>query len=258
MKHQNNSIMQKYTEFVNSKDRTATSTSSSDFTIKLSRTYNDVKSVRLVAYQMSNTLYTINSSNDKLIWMEKEGIDPWELCVASLTHKNYTASQLATEIQSKMIGSSYYLKTYTVTYDPQTLKYTTTMVAPLLGDSFYFYFSHDTNSCAVEMGYDKTYVGNMNTSDVSTNVVRLDKGVILMETDILNNIHGGNVGLGTCSYLLQMPPNGETQFYYTEVVDHMLCGTFTFNQIKIKLKDFDNKIVELNGSNNIFVFEFIC
>lgn len=245
----------KYIEYVNSKDRTTSSVSSSDFTVKLSRSYNNIRSIELLGYNMSNTIYTINSSNNKLHFVEYSIPDYTDVTI-TIPQKNYSASQLATELTTLMTSNSTIGMSYNVSYDNQTLKYTFTGTPVSLGETFYFDFNNVSNNCAIELGFPENYTGTSGTTITSPNIIRLDKTFILMETDILNDIQGGSNGSGTCSFMLQLPPNGTTQFYYTEVIEHQLMGIYNINQIKIKLKDFKNKVVDMNGSDNIFILQF--
>lgn len=243
----------KYIEYVNSRDRTTSSASSSDFTVRLSKSYNNIRSVELLGYTIANAIYTINSSNNQLRWVEYD-IPDYTTRLVSIPSKNYSASQLATEITTLMTTNSFTGLVYNVSYDSQTMKYTITATGSV-GLTFYLDFNGLSNSCASELGFSDTYVGTSGTTITSQNIIRLDKTFILMETDILNDIQGGPNGQGTCSFMLQLPANGTTETFYTEVIEHQLEGIYSMSQMKIRLKDFKNRVVDMNGSDHIFIFQ---
>jgi len=240
----------KYIEYIDSKNRTTYSSSSSYFTVDLSQTYQNVKSVRLIGYHIANTIYTINEYNNNLRYVENSGNDTISV---TLTKKNYTASQLASEIASVMTTNTQNAITYTVSYNSSTMKYTFTADS----SNFYFDFNGLNNSCHRQLGFSSTYTGSASSSVTSSNIIRLDHDFILMQTDINNDIKSGNNGKGYASFILQLPTVGTSQFYNTEVIPHSLTyGKSTIDRLEIKLIDTNNNIVNLNGSDNIFIFEF--
>ena len=241
--------MPKYLEFVNSANRESYSNSSSDFTCSLSQSFQKVKSIKLIGYYIANTIYTINDYNYQLTYVENAGTDSITI---SIPKKVYTTSQLATELGTLMTANTLNAITYTVTYDTQTYKFTFTAST----SDFYFDYTHLTYGCFRELGFDVNYTGTASSSVTSSNMVRLDNNFILMETDLSNDIKGSNTGLGTCSFILQLPSIGTSDFFNTEVIQHTLkTGKSQFNKIKIKLIDTSNRTINFNGSNNIFIFE---
>lgn len=238
----------KHKEVINSKDR-ITGGTSSNFTVKLGKAYSNVKSIELIGYHVANTIYTINTNNQNLRYIENTGANTINVVIPN---KNYSASQLATELSTLMTANTANSITYTVTYDQQTMKFTFTAST----NNFYLHFDGVNNNCHLELGFDSSYIGSSSSTVSSVNIIRLDKRFLLMETDLLNDLNTGPNGKGQCSFILQLPDAGTSQFYSMEVLKHELKhGRNQFDRFKIALKDFDNNIIPLNGSDNVFIFE---
>jgi hypothetical protein len=67
-----------------------------------------------------NAVYPINTNYDTIIFTESGGGSG----TATLTHQNYTGTQLAAEIKTQLESANGTAITYTVTYDSQTMKLT--------------------------------------------------------------------------------------------------------------------------------------
>lgn len=84
------------------------------------KTLYNVRGFKVKNITIPLTVYTIDSRNNKLYLQETAGITS----IVTLTSQNYTASQIATELASKLSAASQGGKTYTVTYNSQTNKLT--------------------------------------------------------------------------------------------------------------------------------------
>lgn len=99
----------------------------------------------LRSYKVKNitiplSIYTIDSRNNKLL-VQEDTDEPVEI---TLTPQNYTATQFASELKTKMDAIT--TKVYTITYNSQTNKFTITV------DTGDFAFLDVPNNCYYEMG----------------------------------------------------------------------------------------------------------
>jgi phage anti-repressor protein len=108
----------KYDLIVDSRDRdTDAYPNPNNYQIDFNEHYHDILSVELVSAIVPKSQYVINSSNNTIYFDEGSGV-----LTATIAVGNYTSSELATEIKTAMdlVGA----KTYTVTVDSKTDKYT--------------------------------------------------------------------------------------------------------------------------------------
>ncbi len=237
------------TIFINSRDRSPLSVSSSDFEIDLPKLFINVKSIDFVGAIIGNTIYTINNNNNKLRYIESIGLVP---TTVTLTNGVYTANQLASHLSVVLTANSANLSSYTVTYDAQTFKFT--FSSSLV--SFMFSFTGLVNNCSYELGF----VEDSNTSTASSitapYVAKIVDTFILVETDFHNNVQTSNHSVN-CSWVLELPPSGT----YTGV---SLVNSFqvippmpmpSFRKIKIRLKNCKNKTVDFNGGDFVLMFD---
>jgi hypothetical protein len=233
--------------FVNSADRTVLSLSSSAFHVELNRSYNCVQSIRLISYEIANTIYNINNVNNTLRFVENSGAS---IINVTLTNGSYNASTLATHIQTLMNTNTANAITYTVVYDSITFKYTIT--ADILNFHFDFTIS---NSVYIEMGFDQVVYSDA-TSVVSSNAIRLDTASGLLEMDISNNIDTTNQSVNF-SWLIELPQLGTVHSrYINNTYSHDVpVTTSTIRSFEIRLKDTQNRTLDFNNSNHTFLFE---
>ena len=110
--------MQSVQILIDSKDRTSSSVSTSDFVIQLDQQITDIKQIQLDMAILPVTFYNImTGSNDVLTFVENSTTK-----TATLSAACYTATGLATEIQSKLNVASGGYNTFTVTYSSSTMK----------------------------------------------------------------------------------------------------------------------------------------
>lgn len=119
--------------YVNSRDRNIEeSKSSTDFVINLRKTIRNINEIDITGVCIPNTIYTINTNNNKLIITY--GIVGFAEYVYSLVldEGNYTGPELATELQDKMtnvmsIANTETGGTWAVTYIEKINKFSITL-----------------------------------------------------------------------------------------------------------------------------------
>ena len=235
---------------VNSEDRDTLSVSSSDFIIDLGKVYSGVKKIRLLSYTIANTIYTVNSNNYRFFFVEQSGGGS---VAVSLTQQNYNGSTLSTHVAAAMTALSANGYVYVGAYDSNTLKMTISTT-----NNFSMTFNNGASAYKI-LGFDKNPSATLiSTTHTSNNVIRLDQSVALMETNFTNHLKTTNDSVNA-SFLLKLSASGSTDSVgtnntYDYEVDDL---NLSFNQIKIRLKNLENKTLPLNGSDNIFLFEII-
>ena len=233
---------------VNSKDRSDLSYSSSDFNVQFNRAFQNIRSVQLLSYEIANTIYNINNNNNKLKFTENTGAST---IIATLTNGSYSSSSLASHIASVMTANTANGITYTTVYQSTTFKFLT--IASIL--NFRFDFTNAYNPY-LQMGYDEGQITSYATTSTSTNAIRLDICCGLLEIDILNNIETTSPSVN-CSWLLEIPGAGNVQSkYINSTYFHSLdVSSSTLRSMNIRIKDMNNKTLDFNGSNCVFLFE---
>lgn len=210
--------------------------------------HNNVRQIRLISYNIANTVYTINVNNNKIKFVEGA-----TSVTITLTNQNYTASTLATHIAAIMTVNSPTLDTYTGTYNTNTYKMTFSAGV----SNFYFDFNGLNFSTAREMGFSDNHAGLTATSQKSENAVRIDNPYILLETNFQNNIESSSTGTNF-SWVLQLPSQGTSETYnINSTYSHITNADVALRSMKIRLKDMKNRTIDFNNSDCCFLFEFI-
>lgn len=91
---------------------------------------------------MSNTLYTFDTSNNKIYFQENAGI----AATATITPGVYDITTLPAQIKTQMEAVSPNVRTYTITYSSSTMKFTIAVSA----GTFQFLFGTNTTSSAAQ------------------------------------------------------------------------------------------------------------
>src|SRR4051794_41131389 len=104
--------------WIDSRLKNASSTSTTNFTINFNKTFYNIDKLRLEYFQCPLTIYNINNNNN-IVTFKESGVTKQ----ATLTNGNYTGSQLADQLASKLTTASG-VSTFTVTYDSKTWKLT--------------------------------------------------------------------------------------------------------------------------------------
>lgn len=234
--------MKQTSVYINSFNRSATSTSSSDFNIRLSRNIKDVEKVIIKSVEIPISYYPVNNNTNSITF---RGGSPSSY-TATLTNKNYTGDDLATEMQTKMNAL---LAGFVITYDEDTLKFTFTNST----NNFEIQVSPTTCGRIIGLGTENAGVAS---SYVSENIVNLSgTSHILLKSNFLSR--GAELSLNDGSndgYIFRVVVNegfGSVLHYRVEAVNEhsfqyskMLLDTLDF-----KLYDEEGNALDLNGGN---------
>lgn len=121
---------------VNSRDRNFGHTAdSNDFRWTLRRPLKDILSIELVNGIVPADLYNINTGWNVFEFGENSGAAVWKV---TLTPGQYTAAELAAELQVQLNGLAGKQNTYAVTYSSITKKITVTATVSIVPFTFYF------------------------------------------------------------------------------------------------------------------------
>lgn len=194
---------------------------------------------QLKAIQMTNTIYNIDASNNKVYFYENVTAK-----VATLSAGSYSASTLATEAATQMTTTSGGYNTYTVTYDNTTKK-----LAFSASNAFYFNWAADSGYGAwQQLGFNYLTNTNAATSVVAPNVINLSVSSVLVSLDkcaddrimTVSNSARGNVFLP-----LSQGYGGVEQMIFDTYTTYL---TFErTNQISIRITDLKGNTRSLNG-----------
>jgi hypothetical protein len=233
--------MNQFDLLIDSRDRESDSVSSTNYMVKFNREFKHVERVRLNWVSIPLTSYLINSGNNVITFFENSTVK-----TATLTSKNYTATQLASEIKSKLDTASGGHNTYTVTYDDQTFKITFSA-----GNAFELRWSV-AGSPAKICGFELTDTAS-GTSVTSTNAVYLNRPNLynLIIRPFSKMIYTTNDQALDSSFILELEnQRGSTEvlkpFFPREYLS--LSNPKTVDYLHIKLQDQYGDSVDLNGA----------
>lgn len=228
-----------YNVLVESSKRT--SGSPSQFAITLLWPLNQPKSIALESVQIYNSQYTINNFNNKLNWTTSTSTP----ITSTLINGNYTATSLATMIETVMNDDNTTSDLYKVSFSSVSGKIT------ILNDNsnnFQLNFLNANNSCYKLLGFlNQNYTGNNTYS--GDNVVCLNTKLYKIYLDFISqNTYTANQLTG----LIAIVPNN-TQFGDLICYNPPLAKSFQLRNIndlstfKITVRDDNDNLCELNG-----------
>ena len=198
-----------------------------------------VKTMELNSVEIPNSIYPFTSSNNVITFNEGGGD-----LTATITAGSYSASQLATEIKTRMDAAG--SDTYTITVNDNTKKMTIASTG-----TFTLKFSED-NSPYYELGFTNSDTSSA-ASHTGTNVVRLS-GLDFIYLVIRNYTQMGSDSNGN-SYSFKIPLNRpfDDIIFYTKNTgfDQTMYSQNTYplqSQMTIKLFDPNGNSISLNGS----------
>lgn len=159
---------------VDSRSRNLTTDTPSKYVVDLPTPIANVKKVRLLSTEITNSQYTVNANNNKIDLVDVTGGNI--VYAVTLTPGTYTATDLATEINLRMNAALGALPNviFTVTYNTVTSKLAITRV-DVPGNTFSLLFATGANytkSARVVMGFNATDLVAV-TAATSSNIVNL-------------------------------------------------------------------------------------
>jgi len=196
-------------------------------------------SLSLESCSFPNSVYPINSNNNKIYFKENGGAT----LEATLQSNNYTGTEFATQIQTQLDAAG--ANTYTVTYDSQSKKITITENAAntiqlVAGD----------NDVYDNIGFIVTSAdANSITAD---NPVRLDGSLFI---DIITNIGTQNYSSsGRTNVLARIPLSGNfgnVIFYHDESETYLDLAEDDIGYIETRLLDDKGNTFDLPSNANV-------
>lgn len=133
--------------------------SSVDFTIPIDGIH-DVYQIEILNLSIPNTLYNVNSLNNKIYWIDTNGAS----IISTITAGNYTSAEILTSLKTVLDADTTGVETYTVAIGDNTEKITITPSAGTCGLEF---GANTSNSMASLLGFEDVdvAVGSSLTAD---------------------------------------------------------------------------------------------
>ena len=243
--------------YINSKDRDPLSSASeSDFYVNLGESYQKVVEITLLEYYIVNTVYTVDSTNNQLLLYEQIGPTgvPSPAITITLTSKVYNTTTFCTELQTQLnSGGS---AVYTVTYDQYTFKLTVTCAS---GNLFYFRFPQ-SQSIHYVAGFNQNNSNALARTQISDNCVRFDQPLINVICDEFTcQTSGSSSTKYSFTLLCAETSSSEAVNLRSSLYPKQLRNlpALNFKKLHFKLLNQHDKLLQNNGSNSVFVFEFV-
>lgn len=237
---------------INSYDRTSQSLSASNFTVNLQNFANKFNYVKLLDIRLLNSWYNIMSDNNTLSWTSNS-----QATTSTLTAGQYTATTLATEIQTQMnadkdAGDT---NTYTVSYSTTTKKFT------ISGDTTTFGLNFATSTAlAYILGYAETNLSG-SQSYIAGNCADLQRvKLVNIETNLPTKNHVCSSDGSVQKYIASLPCNFNSGQYIDYNRDDVNFVQLSGNMpiyLSIQLRDHHGNIIDTNGVDTQFVFQFV-
>lgn len=224
---------------LDSRDRTATSASSTDCVFQLNPGINGCTSVELLSLSFPNTQYNLNSLNNIIYF--NDGAPK----VATIPPGNYDITAFLLAIKTAMEAVSGL--TYTATYDFVSMKITVTATAP-----FSFSFATTLNSAANIMGFNNVNTG-ASLSITAPNITNLSLPLYFyvqvdeFSTNVKssNNFDNGSFTIINNTNVSDIITFAD-QSYYRQKVKVTENNIQTLNVV---FKNHNNVIMDLNGAD---------
>ena len=226
---------------INSFDRPNKAESDSDFQVNVVGNFDDLNQLALSHCIITNSIYNVDSSNNTFNFQENAG----PAVSASIAICNYSLTEILPVIKTAMEAVSPNTRTYTLTTSNITNKITISVSAGTFSVL-------ETGGLNLMMGFSRSTPTAQNASNVAPRVYNFTRysNLILSTSicsgDTFNTITGASQGI------LESIPIGESSsgdiYVYrpTELHWKDLSGP-RIDQVRIKLSDDFNKIVDLQG-----------
>jgi len=244
--------------YINSRDRVDNGPGSPTtiFKIKFAFPAFHAKKITLLASQIPDTVYAFRDDafvqNNLIDFIDSSGLP----VVATITPGTYTSAQIINELQTQLMAVS--PDTYTVTYNPTTLKLTITSSSPLF---------QILGATGVNILQHALYLLGYENADTTPGAVQLAPNVINMEppkilfVKIANfqaPIHGT---AGSMTSMFAIPINdsfGNINFYeqYNRHESLLVFDQRSITQLDIELCDDTGKTTNLNGADWSMLLRF--
>lgn len=224
-------MLKQHKIYFNSKDRITGTTNNLNY--QLNTVINNVTAISISRVRFPITYYNVSSKNNILEIENSSG----NKTTVELTKQNYSATELVTELQTKLATSASSVGNFTPSYNAKTGKFTINCNNT---------FKILKNECSKFLGYKDTT--SLSTSQVADNMSNLSPKPVYVQTDLqldtelagqLSNIVyevSGDVSFGSILYDNEKP---------SERVE--LMKKKNVSNLKFSLVDGDGDEIENNG-----------
>ena len=231
---------------ISSSDRSASSSSSSDFTVPISivipkGTYS------LEYVLLPNGVYNVNSTNNKIYF--NDGSNK----TATITSGFYTTSSLPTAVKTAMDTASGGTQTYTITINPDTQ----VMTIASTGNTSLKFGTNTTNSSASILGFSNTDT-TASGSNVGNYIVNLNRQNFYKVNinSISNNYHSGTQNVNS-TFVIPITSNPQEVISYAPEESFSQHITFENNvkELRVVVTDESSNTINLNGVEWFFIIK---
>jgi len=233
-------------------DKSLSSETSSDFSFILPSSYKNFNSFRLTSCSIPFTWYVVQNFNRLITFEEQTGGGE---ITFNMTNGNYTPSTLLTHLIALLNANSPNLQTYSGSYDSTNNKYTITSTG-----NFRFIFNSSVSYAFNLLGFNSG-ITTYSLSKTSPNQVNLSIQTIYIRSNLLGsklaqtNIHNLQQS-NIIACILVNVFNGQIIQYYNTFDEYIGVVGKNFNKLDIKITDYNNNIIDLNGLETFFEFTF--
>lgn len=259
----NNYIKEEYL-LIDSRDRNQTDYENpNNYQIDLTEEYKDILSVSLISSNIPKSQYLINSSNNKLNFIDSNLVE-YEI---QIPIGNYTINELTTQIQTSMNATAS-TDVYTVTEDTKTNKITisTTGIFQLLFNGGTEIYNDTTRSIYKENSIGKL-IGFTNTDTNGSNTYTSQKQYdlngptyILLHINELNNLDGIKNSIKNAFAKIPLDTNQNEYKFFKNCNDYNVITEFSpplarLSQLNIRFLNYDNTEYDFGGLEHTFLLK---
>lgn len=209
----------------------------------------DPISYAVESVQLYNTSYTINNYNNKLYWTDSTPTAH----TTTLTNGNYTASSLATHVETLMDSANTGGGKFTVTADTSTGKIT---ISNNTSNFSLTFGTNTSNSVATALGFANTNKTGAQ-SYTGEKIVKLNTKYYVIYGDVgSQNSYSANELVNVLAYVPNSVNFGDMINFQSELAKSFKVAEKEISRMKIYVKDDMGNVVDLNGvdwSMNIIV-----
>lgn len=225
--------MSKYL-LIRSRDRD--SGSSHNFKMVLKNPLKD-EEYELVSLIMPNGFYNVNNNNNKIYF--NDGSDQ----TATLTNGNYSASSLATEIQTQMNAASSH--SFTCTYSTATSKFT---ISDGTGNFSLKFATNTSASARYLLGFDESDT-SATSSKISDNLIDISNPQMIFVniSQAGDNLRDTKNAIFADLFLPLDVSFGEMKYFKPGEEEKQTVKFVYTNNLEVYLRDENNDTVDLNG-----------
>lgn len=204
--------------------------------------------ISLQSVMLPNLVYPINKNNQNIYFKEDGGAT----ISFALDENNYTGTQIATELQSKLNANTGLGRVYAVSYSTQTRKLTTTETGGLPNTIQYV---DGSKNAYVELGINSS----KGAATIYTHSYPVDLSgteYVDLQTDITTSNYSSN---GKTNILERVPMSvsfGEIMTYQNTTDDYIRLNEDSISSLEIRLLDDKGNLWDLPGNAQVaFVFK---